>query len=238
MKCPNCGASLSPEKIGSTVYWRCKNCGALWFDNKECDFLTEEEAVKLSKLEPEPSFSKLKYFCPRDKKPLKFDNHYYRCYSCGGILTSANAIVEEKRARREQFSSGSSKPVSFSQMKGVVIFAAVILFLVINFNLINNLKSRLTSTTQAHQVETGLQIRKLNQNKLVLYFTTEEPYRSKAIFKNNKREWKQTISPEYTLNHFLIINKPDLQTTVKIELTSIKNEIQFTKPIVLLTSGH
>jgi len=44
MKCPNCSKPLQPEKIGSTVYWRCSSCGALWFDNKENDFLTEDEA--------------------------------------------------------------------------------------------------------------------------------------------------------------------------------------------------
>ena len=233
MKCPNCGASLKPEKIGSTVYWRCKECGAFWFDNKESDFLTEDEANKLKELGPQASFSKLKYQCPRDQKTLKFDDHHYRCFSCGGLLTNATAIVEEKKTKRQELSPNLSKPMNLKQLKNVVIFASVALFLIINFNLFNLLKNRLTSTTQAQQIQTNLQIHQLGQNKLALYFTTQEPYRSVAVFKNAKREWELTISPEHALNHFLIVDKPAIRTTVQVRLYSLKKEQELTQPIEL-----
>lgn len=233
MKCPNCGASLKPEKIGSTVYWRCSTCGAFWFDNKESDFLTEEEAEKLKSLRPQASFSKLKYACPRDNKPLKFDDHHYRCYSCGGLLTNAQAIIEEKQSKQEQFSKRMVKPLSLSQLKKVVIFASIALFLAINFNLFNALKHRLSSSTQAQQITTNLQIHRINQNKLAIYFNTQEPYQTFALFKNQSREWELPISPEYTLNHFLIVEQPKQKTMVQIKLVSLQEEIEITKPIEL-----
>lgn len=215
------------------MYWCCKECGALWFDNKESDFLTEDEAVKLQSLEPQASFSKLKYLCPRDKEPLKFDDHHYRCFSCGGLLTNATAIVEEKRAKRQELSPNLSKPMSLSQLKTVVIFASIALFLIINFNLLGLLRHRLTSTTQAQQIQTDLQIHQLSQNKLALYFTTQEPYRAVAVFKNVKREWELPISNEHALNHFLIVDKPTTPTTVQIRLYSLKNEQEITQPVNL-----
>lgn len=225
MKCPHCGASLKPEKIGSTVYWRCHSCGALWFDNKESDFLTEEEAEKLLSLRPQASFSKLKYHCPRDKHELKYDDYYLRCYSCGGLLTNAQAILEEKQAKKTKLSAQLTKPMRLSQLKNVVIFASIALFLVINFQLFNSLRNRLTSSTQAQQIQANLQIKQINQNKLAVYFTTEEPYRAKAVLKNKNRQWEVIISPEYTLNHFLLMNKPKTATTITIKLISLKNEL-------------
>jgi len=233
MECPNCQAELKPEKIGSTVYWRCASCGALWFDNKESDFLSEEEAAKLNKIKKQPSFSRLNYTCPRDKTKLKYDGYYYRCYSCGGLMASSASILEEKMAKRQRLASTLKKPISFSQMKNVVIFALAVLFVGVNVSLVNGLRHRLTLETQAQQVKSTLQIHAVNQDKLALYFNTEEPYRTTALFKSADRQWEQVINPNYSLNHFLIVSRPSKATKVQVRLQSVKNEEYLTEEVAL-----
>jgi len=233
MKCPNCQKELKPERIGSTVYWRCHSCGALWFDNKENDFLTEEEAKELAKYKKQPTFGKLKYLCPRDKQALKYEKHYYHCYVCGGVMASAKAILEEKKSARRQWAENFQKPINLSQLKQVVIFALIILFVGLNISLVNALKQRYSLTIQAKEIKNNLQIRQINRSKLALYFTTDEPCQTTAVFENSQKSWEKVINPNYSLNHFLIVNKPELETTVRVKLRSIKNEETFSEKVAL-----
>ncbi len=233
MKCPNCSKPLQPEKIGSTVYWRCSSCGALWFDNKENDFLTEDEAKKLSGLSPQPSFGKLEYHCPRDKSPLKFDQYYYRCYTCGGVMAAGGGILEEKTRKRAQTMPNIKKPIGLNQMKHVVIFALAIVFVGLNISLVSSLRHRYSLTTQASEIESNLQIRTVSKSKLAIYFTTTEPYRTTAKFTNSQKSWEKMINSSYSLNHFLIVEKPELPTTVEIQLVSIEGASHQTKPVAL-----
>ncbi len=233
MECPNCQTELKPEKIGSTVYWRCGSCGALWFDNKESDFLSEEEASKLNKINKQPSFGQLNYTCPRDQSQLKYDGHYYRCYSCGGLMAAPASILEEKMAKRQKLVSTLRRPISFGQMKQVVIFALAILFVGINVSLVNGLRHRLSLETQAQQIKSDLKIHIVSQNKLALYFNTEEPYRTTALFTSADKQWEKIINSNYSLNHFLIVDKPAQATKVQVRLQSVKNEEYLTEKVQL-----
>ncbi len=148
-------------------------------------------------------------------------------------MTGAEAIVKEKQDKRKQFSRKLTKPLHFSQLQKVIIFASIAFFLAINFNLFKLLQQRLPISTQAQQIGSNLQIQTINQDKLAVYFNTNEPYRTYALFKNPTRQWELVISPEYTLSHFLILTKPKLKTTIQIKLVSLENQIELTKPIVL-----
>jgi Zn-finger nucleic acid-binding protein len=231
MKCPNCTKELAPEKLGSTVYWKCSKCGALWFDNKESDFLTLEEAEMLEKENPQTSLSQIEFSCPRDHKELKFDGHYFRCFSCGGVLTTAKAIVEEKSAKAKELSGQINRPFTLSQLRSVTIFAAVTLFLGINYFLLQNFRTKITTASQAAEIAHNIALRPVNNNKLAIYFSTDEPFRSAAIFQNSSQEWQQSINDHPETNHFLIIERPTELTNLRVRLTSPKGEAQLSEVV-------
>ena len=233
MNCPNCKSAFKPEKIGSTVYWRCSKCNALWFDNKENDFLTLEEANTLKKLAPDCSFSKINYSCPRCNKPLSFDKHYFRCYSCGGVLSSSTAIFDEIKAKTTNFASKIAKPFNISQLKYVAVLGMIIAFIGINFYLFNSFANKMSIQTQAEQISTNIRIQKINNQKLAIYFASTEPYQSVAIFSSDSEKWEKTISKELSLNHFLIIDIPKKPTTLTVRLISANQEELTTVPMAL-----
>ena len=230
VKCPNCSHELKPEKINSTVYWHCHECGALWFDNKENDFLTLEEAQKLDDGK-DVSLSRLKYSCPRDEKPLKYDSYYYRCFSCGGVLTSPSAVVQEKTERATRFKPNLKRPLTLSQLKYVAIFASVAIFIGVNVVLFNNLKEQISIETQAKEIASQIRVRSVGKDKTAIYFSTSAPYKSGARFQNTLGKWSQPISTEPTINHFLIINTPSQLTKLTVKLTSVKNEEELSQAI-------
>jgi len=231
MKCPNCQNELAPEKIGSTVYWKCGECGALWFDNKENDFLTLDEAEKLQKENPQTSFSQIEFRCPRDHKELKFDSHYFRCFSCGGVLTNAKAIVEEKTAKAKEMAVASGRPFTLGQLKYVTIFTTISVFLGINYFILKNLNTKITTASQAAEVANNIALRSVNDNKLAIYFSTDKPYRSAALFRSPSHEWQQSINDHPETNHFLIIEQPSEVTELRVRLTSTSGEAQLSEVV-------
>jgi len=231
MKCPNCAKEMRPEKIGGTVYWKCAKCGALWFDNKENDFLTLSEAEMLEKDNPQTSFSKVELYCPRDHKELKYDKHYFRCYSCGGVLTSAKAIVSEKTARAKEFSQSANRPFTLGQLKYVTIFTSIAVFLGINYFILKNLNTKITTSSQAAEISKSIALRPVSNGKLALYFATAEPFYSAALFKNSAKEWQQAISDHPGTNHFLLIEQPTEITLLRVRLTAESGESQLSEEI-------
>lgn len=233
MNCPNCQQELRPEKISSTVYWRCHNCGVLWFDNKENDFLSEAEANMLNQLKPRAHLDKQNYRCPRCCKKLKYDAYYFRCFHCGGVLGSSLEIVAEKKAKTRAFSSNLNKPFRLGQLKYVVMITLVAVFLGVNYILLTNLSQKVSIQTQAQQVESNIRIQPVTQNRLAVFFSTSEPYSSSLLFENAKGTWEQAISTAPAISHFLIIERPSEPTTVKIRLVSFSHEEFLTQPISL-----
>jgi len=148
-------------------------------------------------------------------------------------MAAGGGILEEKTRKRAQTMPNIKKPIGLNQMKHVVIFALAIVFVGLNISLVSSLRHRYSLTTQASEIESNLQIRTVSKSKLAIYFTTTEPYRTTAKFTNSQKSWEKMINSSYSLNHFLIVEKPELPTTVEIQLVSIEGASHQTKPVAL-----
>ena len=101
MICPHCTHELEPQKMGSTVYWLCGSCNALWFDNKETDFLSLDEAKSLTELH-NPAVLDHENTCVFIVKTSLQRTLFLHCYTCGGI-TSCELLVAEAGTSRRAF---------------------------------------------------------------------------------------------------------------------------------------
>ncbi len=231
MHCPNCQHELKPKKIASTVYWVCDKCQALWFENKESDFLTLQEARRLHKLYPKALPLNKKYKCPNCHKELYKETYHFHCHSCGGNLTSAVKLVQEKRSYALQYQK--DRPVTLSQMKSIVIMAALALFFLLNYSIITNLGKRQNLASQASEIVNNIRVQSLSNRQVIIFFNTENPYKSEARFQSQGRNWTIPINQQPGLTHFLLIDSPKAPTQLVIKITSLDNLSIETKPIEL-----
>lgn len=231
MKCPSCQHEFKPGKIGSTVYWVCGKCYALWFDSKENDFLTIAESEFLAGKYPSRKlrFEAKKGICPRDKHELQLDDFHYHCYICGGILTTAAQIVAEKLEKAEKYSTLSSQSnksrFKFSDFKNVVVMGSVAIFVFLNVVIFKNLSNRITIQSQASEVKTNIRIQKVGDNRIAFFFTTDRPLMSELEFQNDQTTWKLAISAQPSLTHFVLADIPPRDTSFVVKLTSKDNEV-------------
>ena len=228
MHCPNCKHSLKPEKIGSTVYWKCKQCNILWFDNKENDFLTLEEAEQLTQGKSQLELVDKTYLCPRCHKKLNEDTYYYRCYQCGGVLTDSQGLIEEKQNKITQVGqSVKPKPLRLSQFKSVVVVAGILVFFGLNLVIFSHFNNRSSYQSQASSITKEIRFQPINDQQLAIFFTTEQPYLSEAEFSASGRVWNKNISTQSSLTHFLIIESPLSETNLIIKLKTPDNNQEF-----------
>lgn len=231
MNCPNCQYELKPKKIENTVYWCCDNCQALWFENKESDFLTLEETKLLHKLYPKTLLLNKKYKCPRCNKELYKEKYQFHCHSCGGSLTSSSKLVEEKKAYALKYKK--TRPITLSQIKSVIVMAALALFFMLNYTIFTNLGKRRGLASQASEIVNNVRIQTLNNQQVMIFFNTENPYISEAQFHNQSRSWIVPINKNPGLTHFLLIDKPKSPTRLVIKIRTTDNLTAETKPIEL-----
>jgi Zn-finger nucleic acid-binding protein len=236
MKCPHCKTTLEPQKIGSVVYWACPKCHALWFDNKENDFLTLEETNKLQAKYNKNSLTKEEYSCPRCNKIMSNNLTYHHCYNCGGVLYESDNLVEETLTKTNKYTAkikNTIKPLQFGQLKSVVIVVGLLVFVSLNVSIFNKLGKKTTIQSQASAIKKQLRFQSVGNNKMAVFFTTEEPFISTALFSNSSSNWTVEINKEPSVTHFLLFEQPNEATQVKVELKSLKNEKIETETIAI-----
>ncbi len=232
MICPHCTHELEPQKMGSTVYWLCGSCNALWFDNKETDFLSLDEAKSLTELHNPAVLDHEKYLCVHCKKRLYKEPYFLHCYTCGGVLTSCELLVAEKQERAEELSK--KRPFAFKDLRTVVILGVLGIFAVLNVTLLNKLSTKTTVTTQASDLK--VQVQYVGKNKLAVFFSTEKQLRSTLVIRlRNGKVQTITMSDEPSYTHFAVIDKPE-NNEAEIILREVKNGVtqEATKQIRLI----
>ncbi len=236
MKCPHCQTLLEPQKIGSVVYWACPKCHALWFDNKENDFLTLEETTELQAKYKKSSLTKEEYNCPRCNKPMSNNLTYHHCYSCGGVLYESKNLVEESETKTKEYTArikNTLKPLQLSQLKSVVIVVGLLVFVGLNVSIFSKLGQKTTIQSQASAIKKQLRFQKVGNGKMAVFFTTEEPFISTAMFSTKSTQWTVEINKEPSVTHFLLFKEPTELTEVKVRLESLKKEITETEAFTI-----
>ncbi|MFA6005830.1 MAG: zf-TFIIB domain-containing protein [Patescibacteria group bacterium] len=229
MNCPSCKHELTPSQLGSTVYWACNACHLLWFDNKENDFLSLDETEMLEKKIGKGIFQSKTISCPRDDLPLYKDSYYYRCSSCGGVFTECSGLVKEKTSRAKHYIA--SRPLTLNQIRSVVVLGAILTFFGANYVILNTLNRKTTIQSQAAELVTNIHIRNVNNSQLALFFTTDRPYVSVVHFRTKTRQWSVYINKEPHMDHFLVFDKPDEQTTAQVTLNDANGTQVSTKDL-------
>ncbi len=235
MICPNCKTEMTPQKIGSTVYWACPKCHTLWFDNKESDFLSIEETETLVKMYSKSHLPNKDYRCPRDNRKLSKNTYHYHCYQCGGLLTTPAELKREKEDKARQFAKDmrtqKGLPLRLSDLRSVVIVMGVLLFAGVNTFIFTRLNKKISVQSQAQEIESQIRFQKVNNDQLAIFFTTAEPYASSVKFNASGETWTETISEEPTLAHFLIVKAPPARTMLEILLEPVEGQEFTTAPI-------
>lgn len=229
MNCPHCHKELVPQQLGSTVYWGCESCHVLWFDNKESDFLTIDEAQMLHDTYPEKLVLGKSYQCPRCNEALYKDAYYLRCATCGGVLTDGASLVKETQQKAKKFIA--SGRLTLAQVRSIVVLGAIFIFFGINYVILSTLQHKSTLQTQAAELKTNVHVRNVNNSQMALFFTTDRPYISVAHFYTRSTQWDMVINKEPRIDHFVIFDKPTEQTSVTIILSDVTGKTVSSKEI-------
>lgn len=113
--CPECDLSCVPLNCGPVIVDRCKQCGGIWFDDKEIrifrDKLRELDLTELVPDENSPPTREGLFGCPRCRGIVMEPFHYgvntgvkpLRCPRCAGIWLGGEELrVFLGMARRSQ----------------------------------------------------------------------------------------------------------------------------------------
>lgn len=203
--------------MGSCVYWSCASCHTLWFDNKENDFLTLEETEALAKKFPKKTTLGKNYSCPRCNQELYKDDYYFRCSTCGGVLSEPSALAKEQMNKAKRYAKDGR--FTLSQIRSVVVLAAVFVFFGINYVMISAMQRKSTIQTQAAELLNSVHVRNVSNNQMALFFTTDQPLMSAAHFYTPARQWNTVINQSPRIDHFIVFDKPDESATVTIILS-------------------
>lgn len=238
MYCANCKKELIPQHQGNIAYWACTQCHLLWFDNKESDFITLEEAEKIYATFPKAVLKKTNYSCVRCHKNMTYEHSEYRCYFCGGMLTTAKHLLNEKRTKADKISK--QKYFSLPHFKTVAIMSALVLLIGVNIGIFNNLGQKTTIASQASEIDKFIRIQRVNNKQIAVFFTTNELCTTQAIIATTQPNGTiQTsmldISTEPSLTHFILLPIPENKTMLTIRFTTKQTDVQVTdsKTIVL-----
>ena len=229
MNCPNCHKEMAPQQLSSSIYWSCESCDALWFDNKENDFLTLDEAEILQKSYPERISPTKSYQCPHCNEALYKDPYYFRCSTCGGVLSDAHGLVKDTQQKASRFMKLGR--LTLAQIRSVVVVGALVAFFSLNYVIFKTLERKSTIQTQAAELATNIHIRNVNNNQMALFFTTDRPYTSVAHFYTRSIKWETLINKEPKIDHFVVFDKPAEPASVTIVLTDTKGKTVSSKEI-------
>jgi Zn-finger nucleic acid-binding protein len=225
MFCPNCQTEAKPEKVQSLVYYRCNNCQALWFDNKDSDFLTLSEAEAIKNSSPSNVVFKQQIICPNCDKQLQvLGKQQFQCYQCGGILTSATQIFKDRLKKITE--AGRHSSFSKQQLRNVVVLGLLVGFIGLNYLLVKDLSQQRQRVVKAQVLGTNIRVQHLNNQQVAIFFTTEDPYysilylqKTDGLIKAFPINQKQ---PSYT--HLLTMEAPKKGERVEITLLSIDRQ--------------
>ncbi len=230
MQCSNCSHQLNPHQTGNIVYWACKECHTLWFDNKENDFLTLEEVQDIHSHYPAKELKHKAYNCLRCDKPMNKEKGYFYCYLCGGTLITSDQLLQQKESQVSKFAS-TNKGFSATNLRSVVVMGALVLFLALNYGIISNLNKKTTIESQAAEIDQHIRVQEVNDKQIAVFFTTTELYKTEAVIKKQTIDGGVTteikpISVEPSLAHFVLIDKPASSTKTELTIQFIPGDSQ------------
>ena len=119
MLCPACNTQLLPQErstnVGRVVIDFCPNCGGIWTDTGEANFVSGKDMADL----PTPFDPKARehipqeLLCPKDRNALVVfhgdsipqDSKAFRCTQCQGYWFPYNELPQLKQAQKVKYSN-------------------------------------------------------------------------------------------------------------------------------------
>lgn len=239
--CPNCGHELNALKLDGVEVDHCPNCGGSFFDENEINRLSLEAARSLLKDKKTEFVSGKGLVCPRDGANMKVVKeeavpqfvNLLKCDRCGGIFAHPSDLVNFKKAQEAKLNFFKIWRTPLPSLKSVMVYGFILLAAALSLYSFSFLKTKQSLQSQADEIVTAVKISRAD-GQAVVYFVSESPVGSRAIFKDQKtgEQIEKIISHQPTTVHILLVEDIPLSAdfSLKLVLTSGLAKIE-TKPI-------
>lgn len=264
MLCPECNHQLSAVTLKSDMYTvgtvphvnvpqevvldYCANCGGVWSDQGEVNFVQSRNIEPLQKqlpVNPAPTNVDYRFLvCPKDKQPLRFFKResvplhltLLRCQQCSGIWFPQNTLLEFKNAQEIKIDYFKTWKIPLHSIYAillplliVVVIGGGIITTLVGVGQQTNLRSR------AGDVISKPLVISPKPGEILLSFTTKTPTRTKIRYWQRLPEvtevWVSTVPKT---NHSILIKLLDPARDVSYQI-EISGDTPFTSPVYLYT---
>ncbi len=246
MLCPECNHQLAPialtTKTGVVTLDYCPNCGGVWSDSGEVNFLKRRDLTPLIHLLPKhsdhPSIYSLP--CPRDRNTLHITKaesipanvDIFRCGSCGGLWFPEDALVDFKKAQEYKLAYFKTWQIPLHSIYAVLL--PLLFIAVIGGGLIATLSgvndSRELRTRAQDVISTPLVLYP-GQQEVLIHFTTQKAMIVKINYWTNPNEvhemWSSTTAKT---DHTLLLKNLELNLNYSYQIVTSAPEV-VTSPI-------
>lgn len=233
MHCPHCLNNMSPIAFDTIAVDHCDVCGYTFFDQNEINRITFATALTLAKQKSREVENVAEMTCPRDGTTLtsthmeSIPQHVVilSCAICGGTLTSAQDLVEFKKAQDAKLHYFTSWRMPMPSLRSVLVFSFVMAISLTVVNRYGPFFGPSTVSTRAADELCPIEILN-NDSTIVVLCKSSYPYTSNAFFISSTTgiNIKKVVSATPTNVHILTINTSDIldlaNTCVQIALSN------------------
>lgn len=267
MLCPECNHQLFAITLKSEMYTLgatshvntpqevvldyCSNCGGVWSDQGEINFVQSKNIQPLlNQLPLSPTATNADYrflVCPKDKHPLRFFKResvpqhlsLLRCEQCNGIWFPQNALLEFKNAQEVKINYFKTWKIPLHSIYAILL--PLLIVVVIGGGIISTLVGVGQKTdlrTRAANTISKPLVTAPKPGVILVSFTTTQPVTSKLKYWQRPREINEiTVSTTPKTNHSILITQLDPLRSVsyQIEIAGVET---LTSPVYLFQDGE
>lgn len=222
--------------IGTTRYLQCPDCHVFWFHADDSDYLTLIEVETLKEHTISAHLNGKIFQCPVCAIPLSRSLAGFECETCGGMLTTASLLVDNKKKQVEK-AKAHFPFLAQAPWKSVVIGLGVIGIIAFNGFIFQSFSQRTSMSAHASEVEKTIQIEKTGDNRVRIIFSTKQPYHSTVLISENGETNSVPINTSASEFHTILLPELSPYASIVIELTDQQGNSTRTAPLKVNTQN-
>ncbi len=254
MFCSSCNQILKPIQLrsgmGKVVLDYCPNCGGVWSDQGEINFIKHNDLKPLLSMLPQnPALVQNRpVYCPRDRQTLKIlqsesvpsDLGIYQCSKCNGDFFPYGVLFKFKAAQEAKINYFKTWNIPLTSVFNILL--PVLVVVILGGGLVAGLYSiqqRQQQYIRAQDLISKPLILPLESGSVLISFTSQKPLITQIKYWPKSGEFKEVwVSTQAQKQHIIQLDHLDRGQVYSFEIISTEPEFFISPIYTFQTANH